>query len=508
MVRHCIAFGCTNRSNKVTCKHLSWHSLPLNNKELLKAWLAKIKRENTPLSKNSFLCSEHFEKECFSRSFAGRKVTLKPGSVPTIFSFSDQKSKRKPPKERCNGEYVKPKAAKKLNLSSVEGETILRESSCDEQSLNENGFEEETPEDVFTEEQGEINKLKQQLIDTELDLRKQLDELKLELQEEREARKGLEMLLKKNIFRIENIKDNNKLLRFYTGFDNYETFSMVLNFLGRDAAANLNYQNRDRSNFDSTRNAGPGRTLNIENEFLMVLCRLKVGLLEEDISTRFSVSQSIVSQIVNTWVKFMFFRFKELDIFPSKDIVGLHRPECFNKKYKETTIIIDATEIYIEKPSNSAAQQITFSSYKNTNTLKALVGIIPKGSVSFVSELYGGSISDKEITERSGLMNKLQRGDAVMADRGFNIGGLLADKGVPVNLPPFMDPSGQFDDADMLKTRRIASLRIHVERAIERIKNYHILDFIPITMCKNGIIDMIFFVCAMLTNFLPPLVDG
>ena len=31
-----------------------------------------------------------------------------------------------------------------------------------------------------------------------------------------------------------------------------------------------------------------------------------------------------------------------------------------------------------------------------------------------------------------------------------------------------------------------------MERAIERIKNYHILDFVPITLCKNGIIDMIF----------------
>lgn len=75
------------------------------------------------------------------------------------------------------------------------------------------------------------------------------------------------------------------------------------------------------------------------------------------------------------------------------------------------------------------------------------------------------------------------------------------------NLPPFMDPSGQFDEVDMLKTRRIASLRIHVERAIERVKNYHILDFVPISMCKNGIIDMIFFVCCMLTNILIPLVD-
>ena len=43
-------------------------------------------------------------------------------------------------------------------------------------------------------------------------------------------------------------------------------------------------------------------------------------------------------------------------------------------------------------------------------------------------------ISDKEITSKSGFINKLQRGDEVMADRGFNIQEMLASKGVP----PFM----------------------------------------------------------------------
>ena len=56
-----------------------------------------------------------------------------------------------------------------------------------------------------------------------------------------------------------------------------------------------------------------------------------------------------------------------------------------------------------------------------------------------------------------------------------------------------MNQSGQFTEREMLATRRIATLRIHVERAIQRIKNYHILHFIPTTLCKSGLIDMIFF---------------
>jgi len=62
----------------------------------------------------------------------------------------------------------------------------------------------------------------------------------------------------------------------------------------------------------------------------------------------------------------------------------------------------------IEKPSNPEAQQLTFSTYKNTNTLKTLVGITPSGSVCFILDLYGGCISDKEITSKSGLIDKLE----------------------------------------------------------------------------------------------------
>ena len=55
------------------------------------------------------------------------------------------------------------------------------------------------------------------------------------------------------------------------------------------------------------------------------------------------------------------------------------------------------------------------------------------------------------------------------------------------------------------ETRQIASVRIHVERAIERIKNFNILrQVIPNTMAED--INKIWKVCAILTNFKGPLV--
>ena len=523
MVKHCVAFGCSNRSGKADCKDLSWHSLPLGNKKLLAEWLVKIRCENTPITKHSHICSQHFEPECFIKPLGGQRVRLKPGSVPTKFVFTAEKPARKKPCYRALATAPNVNTVVKTTVSKA----LLKDfesTDCNEEN-NESAVQAKIAEPVSTESDETVKKrllqelklkgerlsqLQEEWKSKEQELNNRIKELEKQLEEQINARKELEMLHSRGTFNIETVKENDKLFRFYTGFESYSLFTTVLDFLGREAASRLDYRT-EKSTSEKRQykyRPGPNRLLSVETEFFITLCRLKVGLLEDDLAARFGVSQSFVSLLINTWIKFLFYRFKELNIFPSREIVKLHMPECFAKKYPTTTLIVDATEIYIEKPSNPEAQQLTFSSYKNTNTLKALIGIVPKGGISFVSTLYGGSISDKELTARSGLVDKLQSGDVIMADRGFNIHDMLATKGVRVNVPPFMNESGQFDEGELLETRRIATLRIHVERAMERIKNYHILDFIPITLCRSGIIDMIFFVCAMLANFHPPLVEG
>ena len=93
-------------------------------------------------------------------------------------------------------------------------------------------------------------------------------------------------------------------------------------------------------------------------------------------------------------------------------------PQVFREQYPTTRVIIDATEVFVEQRRLPELQQMTFSSYKNHNTFKALVGISPSGAITFVSKLFPGSISDRELTRRSGLLDLLQPGDSVMADRG------------------------------------------------------------------------------------------
>ena len=52
MPHHCIVPECTNKSEKPSCAELSFHRLPLNDPVMLKEWLIKIRRENTPINKH------------------------------------------------------------------------------------------------------------------------------------------------------------------------------------------------------------------------------------------------------------------------------------------------------------------------------------------------------------------------------------------------------------------------------------------------------------------------
>ena len=111
------------------------------------------------------------------------------------------------------------------------------------------------------------------------------------------------------------------------------------------------------------------------------------------------------------------------------------------------------TEIFVEQPALPELQQLTFSSYKSHNTYKGLIGISPTGAVIFVSDLYPGCISDKELTNRSGLLDMLVKGDAIMAGRGFGIEEDTILRGVKLNIPPFLRGRQQLDPSELVETR-------------------------------------------------------
>lgn len=119
--------------------------------------------------------------------------------------------------------------------------------------------------------------------------------------------------------------------------------------------------------------------------------------------------------------------------------------------------------------------------------------------------MWGGRISDKEISAQSDLYTNINPGDQVMADRGFLIAEELARRGATLVMPPFLKGRKQLPGHDVERARQLSALRIHVERAIERIKIFRILkNTLPLTLVPLS--SDILTVCCALSNLRPKLI--
>ena len=190
--------------------------------------------------------------------------------------------------------------------------------------------------------------------------------------------------------------------------------------------------------------------LSPEEELFLCLVRFRLGLLERDLANRFNVSASQVSRIWVTWLDFLYRRLRSMPIWPSQSYVRETSPPSFKESYPNTRVIIDCTELFIETPSQPRSQSAIFSTYKNHNAGKGLIGIAPRGDLTFVSELYSGNTSDKQLTNDCGILKLLEPGDIVMADRGFEIENDLPP-GVSLNIPPSLVSKHNFRKRMRLK---------------------------------------------------------
>ena len=276
---------------------------------------------------------------------------------------------------------------------------------------------------------------------------------------------------------------------------------------GQSSSSKKAYQTE--TELHQPKKTGPKRKLNRYQEFLLTLVKLRLALTTFLLGDLFGISTSRVSQIFTTWINYMALVFTPLLKWPSQDVIKRFRPRSFAVNFPNVTGIIDCTEFFINKPRNPTAQSQTFSSYKQHNTFKALVCISPSGAITFISKLWGGNVSDRYITKESGFLNLIRPGDEIMADRGFLIRDLLLKKRAKLIIPPFTKRCAwgkgkHLSASDILKTRNIARFRIHVERAIGRLKNFRMLsNTLPLNV--KPLANQMISVSAFLCNLQKPL---
>ena len=287
-------------------------------------------------------------------------------------------------------------------------------------------------------------------------------------------------------FGVNLILNNDEKTSFYTGLATYDLFLSLYNMLKpfHTGVANINH-------------------------FFATLLYLRLRTPMVDLGTRLQKeSKSTVSRMFHSWIETMYHNLRPLVAWPDTETLRRNLPNAFKKHFSDVKCIIDCFEIFTERPVGFQARASTYSNYKKHNMVKVLIAIAPTGAITFISKAWTRRVSDKVITQKCRILDHIEYGDVVLADRGFNIQDDLALIGARLEIPSFTRGKTQLSRAKVEKSRRLARVRIHVERVIGQLrKKYKILQQkLPMTLIKRpsdrdaATIDKILLVTAALTN--------
>ena len=133
-----------------------------------------------------------------------------------------------------------------------------------------------------------------------------------------EENKLLKRQLKDVTFGIEMIEANDEMTKFYTGLPTWPMFLHLLFFLNVTTHSCCK--------------------LSPENELFLVLVRLRLGLLYNDISVRFNLSLSAVARIVQKWIDIMYQRLSFLIAWPERGVCSQNMPIAFKETADASSI--------------------------------------------------------------------------------------------------------------------------------------------------------------------------
>ena len=130
--------------------------------------------------------------------------------------------------------------------------------------------------------------------------------------------------LRERCISLDQIKQLSESCQFWTGFPNYGTFKALFDFLDEAAQLKTNWRGQDtveRRHFSEAYKSKPGPTSknSTEEEFSMIMMRLRAGIPLRDLGQRFGLSVSSVSKICTAWINLMYFELTKLCQMPEWD---------------------------------------------------------------------------------------------------------------------------------------------------------------------------------------------
>ena len=291
------------------------------------------------------------------------------------FKPEEKKKERKPPKPRNNQE----------TSSEFETESESSDSQCFVDASN-------SVVD-FPEETDNTSKL---LTENE-SLRCKIEHLELKNKKLKEEN----IKLKSHIYNFDNVSESGDVFRAATGLT-VESFNNLLEFLnpGKDSCNIKFYDTSSRLSKScdgiGSPKSGPKPKLSSQDQLFMYMTWLKNGFARSHLAWLFKISKSTVTRYLITWTNFCYISLGAIPIWPSREVIGSTMPQSFKNTYPSTCCIIDCIELFCQRSSSLSTQSCMYSHYKSHVTYKGLLGTAPSGGITFIIQLYNGSISNKK----------------------------------------------------------------------------------------------------------------
>ena len=238
MPKNCAIPGCSSRSDKEGSANVSFYRLPYD-LDLRHKWLVSIKK-SLNVTADTRICSLHFE--------GSKKSAENP--IPTLFPWALEPRKRRksPTKRSCL-----PPKPKKQKLS----DQLAQELKMSKAALA-------LADKTIAEQENKIKELESCI-----------------------------KAQKVERFGVRKFQGSEGDIRFFTGLPGYGVFMSLFMFL-QPLLGQLAYRSDSKG---STRPYKPTpRALEPIDEFFLVLTRLRLGSLEQDLAERFRVSTATISR--------------------------------------------------------------------------------------------------------------------------------------------------------------------------------------------------------------------
>lgn len=292
-------------------------------------------------------------------------------------------------------------------------------------------------------------------------------------------------------FRLSFLEDSDSDVELYTGFPNHTVLMTFYHFIDPGEKG----ENLIPCSPARTLSNGITRlsTLSLDNEFLLTMMKLRLGLYNQDLAFRFGVSLKSTVDIFDTWTNLMHKKLQPIVLWPARTLVDEHMPLSFKENFPTTRVIVEFVEL---KMTYEAASVEDDFNYVERTQCKGMVALLPSGHVALASGLYPLSLDEKTIVTCSELMKQtFDAGDTFMADRSTRIHTIMD---VNLRIPPFFESDEKFKPQE---ARSMETLHNDIIKALDRIRSFLILD----RVLPSRSVTKIWDICCRLVNCQMPV---